>query len=138
MSLSRARGTTLSRKRNVEPKDLLNFPWITMKSDYVGRNRLGSFFVSQNLKPPRSSIVVGSGIHSLHILCRGTYLTTIPTAMLSLAADAGIEKLNMSESFWDSPAGIVYRKSNLPLPVISSLISILRTQVGQESQQASR
>jgi hypothetical protein len=107
-----------------------------MKGDYVGRNRLGSFFVGQALDPPRSSIVVGPGIHSLHILCHANYLTTIPTAMLPSAQDLGIEKLNMSESFWDSPAGIVYRKSNFPLPVISSLISILRTQVGSGAQQA--
>jgi len=52
--------------------------------------------------------------------------------MLAAAHDVGIEKLNLSESFWDAPAGIVYRKSNLPLPVISSLISILRTQVGNQ------
>lgn len=128
----------LTLKSQVEPKDLLDFPWITMKSDYVGRNRIGSFFVSHNLKAPRSSIVVGAGIHSLHILCQANYLTTIPTAMLSSAASLGIEKLNVSESFWESPAGIVYRKSTLPLPVISSLISILRTQVGSGSRQASR
>jgi len=129
------KGHPLTRKSHVEARDLLDFPWITMKADYVYRNRLGSFFVSQNLKPPRSSIVVGPGIHSLHILRHANYLTTIPTAMLSSAANLGIEKLNMSESFWDSPAGVVCRKSNFPLPVISSLISILRTEVGKESQQ---
>lgn len=126
------KGHPLTRKRKVEARDLLDYPWITMKADYVGRNRLGSFFVGHNLKPPRSSIVVGPGIHSLHILRHANYLTTIPTAMLAAAHDVGIEKLNLSESFWDAPAGIVYRKSNLPLPVISSLISILRTQVGNQ------
>jgi len=103
-----------------------------MKADYVGRNRLGSFFVSQNLEPPRASIVVGPGIHSLDILHHADYLTTIPTAMLPLANRSGIEKLNHDASFWDSPAGVVYRKSNVPLPIITSLTSILRTQVAKD------
>lgn len=123
------KGHPLTQKAKVQADDLLDFPWITMKADYVGRNRLGSFFVSQNLEPPRSSIVVGPGIHSRDLLCHGDYLTTVPTAMLPLAGDAGIKKINIDASFWDSSAGIVYRKSNIPLPVISSLIAILRTQL---------
>lgn len=126
-------GHPLARKATIRAKDLQGFPWITMKADYVGRNRLGSFFVGQNLEPPRSSIVVGPGIHSLDFLRHGDYLTTIPAAMLPLASNLGIQPLNINASFWDAPAGTVYRKSNIPLPIISSLISILRTQVATDS-----
>ena len=121
----------LLKKESVTAEDLVDFPWITMKADYVGRNRLGSFFVSQNLEPPRASIVVGPGIHSLDILHHADYLTTIPTAMLPLANSVGVEKISIDASFWDSSAGLVYRKSNVPLPIITSLVAILRTQTAQ-------
>ena len=130
-------GHPLARKAEVKAEDLLDFPWITMKSDYVGRNRLGSFFVSQNLEPPRASIVVGPGILSFDILRRGDYLTTIPAAMLPLANELGVQQLNIAANFWDASAGIVYRKSNIPLPIISSLISVLRTQIGEDAKSSS-
>ena len=117
----------LVRKASVQAEDLVDYPWITMKADYVGRNRLGSFFVSRNLEPPRPSIVVGPGIHSFDILCHADYLTTIPTALLAKAKNLGIARVNIDASFWESSAGLVYRKSNIPLPIITSLIAILRT-----------
>lgn len=123
------KGHPLARKAEIQATQLLDYPWITMKGDYVGRNRLGSYFVGQGLEPPRSSIVVGPGIHSLDLLRYADYVTTIPTAMLPTANAVGVEKLNISGSFWDASAGIVFRKSNIPLPIISSLISILRTQI---------
>ena len=121
------KGHPLLRKKKVNPEDLLEYPWITMKADYIGRNRLGSFFVSQNLEPPRARIVVGPGIHSLDLLHHADYLTTIPTAMLPLARKVGVEKVNIAASFWDSSAGLVYRTSNVPLPIITSLVATLRT-----------
>jgi hypothetical protein len=102
-----------------------------MKGDYIGRNRLGSYFVSQNVEPPRASVVVGPGIHSLHILKQSNYLTTIPAAMLPLAEEMGVVKADIEANLWDSPAGLVYRASKEPLPIINSLLAILRTEIAQ-------
>lgn len=120
------KGHPLAKKEKVEVEDLLGYPWITMKNDYVGRNRLGSFFVGQGLKPPQSSIFVGPGIHPLSLLCEGDYITTIPAELLPFATRMGAEKLPISAHFWNSSAGVVFRKSNNPLPIITSLIGILR------------
>lgn len=122
----------LHEKDFVAPEELIDFPWITMKADYVGRNRIGSYFVSHSLEPPRASIVVGPGIHSLDILHHADYLTTIPAAMLPVARIVGVNRINIDGKFWDSPAGLVYRKSNVPLPIISSLVAILRTLTNQD------
>ena len=125
-------GHPLHKNTSVKAEHLVDFPWITMKADYIGRNRLGSFFVSQNLEPPRPSIIAGPGILNLDILRHADYLTTIPKAMLPYARSVGVEKVNIDSNFWDSSAGLVYRKSNMPLPILTSLISILRSQIAQQ------
>lgn len=120
-------GHPLTQKDKVDASDLLDYPWITMKNDYVGRNRLGAFFVGQKLEPPQSSIFVGAGIHSLKFLCEGDYVTTIPVDMLPWANQIGVVELNIGGGLWESAAGAVFRKTNNPLPIITSLIGTLRT-----------
>ena len=109
-------------------KELLDYPWVTLKGDYVRSNRIGAFFASQNLDPPDSAVVVSPGGGSFNLLGAGDYLSTVPTAMLPVAELNGCVRILTKPSFWESSAGLVYRTVDEKLPTVSSLAAILRAQ----------
>ncbi len=116
----------LLEKEIVAAEDLLNYPWITLRGDYVGRTRVNAFFSAQNLDPPESSVSISPGVGNFGFLLVGDYLTSIPTPMLELATRYGCAQLPISRMFWDIPDGVAHRTTNVPVVAVSALISIMK------------
>ena len=116
----------LLKKENVAAEDLLNYPWITLRGDYVGQSRLGAFFGAQKLDPPKSSVAISPGAENFGFLHAGDYLTSIPTPMLASATRYGCARLRISRKIWELPDGLVYRTTNVPVVAMGALISIMK------------
>ena len=116
----------LARKDKVEAAELLQYPWISLRGNYSGMTRLGSYFAAQNLAPPVARVVVSPGVGNFGFLTIGNYLTTIPTEMLELADRYDCVRLNLSTKFWQEAAGLVYRNAHPPEASVSAFISIVR------------
>lgn len=119
----------LTRKKNLVAKDLLSYPWIALRDDHVWRNRMGSFFAARTLKPPKPRIVIAAGVRMLQWLNHGDYLASAPAAMLPEAERLGIVALTIDGTFWDSPAGVVYRELTMQPKGIGYLTTILKEQL---------
>lgn len=88
-----------------------DYPWVVLKSDYVGTERISSFFAANGLKPPRISFETTS-IHSLlQGLKSGSHIAHIPVQMLPLAETFGLQKIELTQTIWETTAGYAWRAS---------------------------
>lgn len=104
-----------------------DYPWMVLKSDYVGTQRISSFFAANGLKPPRITFETTS-IHSLlQGLKSGTSIAHIPVQMLPLAHAIGLQQINLTQTIWETTAGYAYRASlqkSAPLKTLMHLLDI--------------
>ena len=117
----------LTKQANIAAADLLAYQWITLKGDYLGKNRFNTFFSAQGLSPPDISIFVSPGVSIFGILEDSDYLACIPKQFVEIAYRTGCLNLNI-RPLWAASHGMVYRKKSVPEQVISSLVSILKKQ----------
>lgn len=101
----------LADGQEVDALRIHSYPWMVLKSDYVGTQRISSFFAANGLKPPRIAFETTS-IHSLlQGLRSGTSIAHIPVQMLPLAHAIGLQELKLRQSIWETTAGYAYRAS---------------------------
>ena len=115
-------------KQAVRTEELVRFPWIVMRGDYLGRNRLGAFFTAQNVDPPKPRIVISPGVENFGFLAEGKYLAYIPTQALRIARRYDCVRVDVERAFWKARHGVVYRRAKTPEASVSALVSILQQQ----------
>ncbi|WP_153769024.1 LysR family transcriptional regulator [Labrenzia sp. CE80] len=87
------------------------YPWMVLKSDYVGTERISSFFAANGLEPPKIAFETTS-IHSLlQGVKSGSYIAHIPAQMLPLAHMTGLQEIKLKQPIWETTAGYAYRAS---------------------------
>ena len=118
----------LAEQTSVPAEELLNYPWVTLRGDYLGRNRFGSFFAAHNLSPPASNILISPGVEMFGFLTADKYLAYIPKQTLPLANRYDCKRIDIETGFWSAPHGVVYRTTKTPEPAVSALVSILKNQ----------
>jgi DNA-binding transcriptional LysR family regulator len=117
----------LSSRSGVEPSSLSGFPWLVLKSDYVGTERIFSYFAANGLKPPHIAMETTS-IHSLlETLRNGEYIAHIPEQMIPIARANGLERIDITGKFWETTAGIAYRSTSLMTGPLNRFIKQLQT-----------
>ena len=126
-------GHPLAGKQAVRAEELVRFPWIVLRGDYLGRNRLGVFFTAQNLDPPKPKIVISPGLENFGFLAEGNYLAYIPTQALKIARRFECVRVDVERAFWKARHGVVYRRAKLPEASVSALVSILQQQFRDRS-----
>lgn len=116
----------LSGEGEIDADRIHGFPWMVLKNDYVGTERISSFFAANGLEPPRIAFETTS-IHSLlQGLKGGRSIAHIPVQMLPLAEQTGLRQLHMRQTFWETSGGFAYRAtSNItePMRQIMSMLS---------------
>lgn len=101
----------LARESVVDALLIHNYPWMVLKSDYVGTERISSFFAANRLEPPHIAFETTS-IHSLlQGLKSGRYIAHIPAQMLPLAHAIGLQEIKLKQPIWETTAGYAYRAS---------------------------
>lgn len=103
------------------------YPWMVLKSDYVGTERISSFFAANGLTPPQIALETTS-IHSLlQGLKGGEYIAHIPERMLPLAQDTGLREVKMKQIIWETTAGYASRASARRTRPMNQFTDLLRT-----------
>lgn len=88
-----------------------NYPWMVLKSDYIGSERISSFFAANGLEPPLIALETTS-IHSLlQGLKNGACIAHIPVQMLPHAHELGLQQIKLNQTIWETTAGYAYRAS---------------------------
>ena len=124
-------------QRAVNAEQLLRYPWITMRGDYLGLNRFGGYFAANNLQPPKSSILLSPGIESYGFLSAENYLAYIPLQSLPFAERSGCVRISLDAAFWRAPHGVVYRETKNPEIAISSFLATVKNQLSSMTDHSS-
>lgn len=95
----------------VSARDLHDYSWMVLKSDYVGNERISSFFAAHGLEPPHITFETTSINSLLHALKSGAHVAHIPEQMLDNATALGLQKIPIKETIWETTAGYAYRKA---------------------------
>lgn len=117
----------LARKATVQPRDLQQHPWITMRGHYSMRTRIGAFFASQNLDPPKTGLTVSAGMGSFVYLAEGDYLMLLPRRMLPAAQNADCIELPLAASFGEAAHGIAFRRTKSPEASVTIFVSTMKS-----------
>lgn len=97
---------------DVDAALIQGYPWMVLKSDYVGTERISSFFAANGIEPPYIALETTS-IHSLmQGLKGGHYIAHIPEQMLPLAQSTGLKEIVVRQPIWETSAGFAYRSSS--------------------------
>lgn len=128
-------GHPLANEPEVDAAAIHTYPWMVLKSDYVGTERISSFFATNGLKPPKIAFETTS-IHSLlQGLKGGDYIAHIPEQMLPLAQATGLQEVKMSQTIWETTAGYAYRASarlSQPMKDFVGLLQKLETEPAKD------
>jgi len=109
----------------VTAQDLSRYPWIVLAYDQVGTSRIGSYFVANALEPPTIAVETTS-IGIIKILEEGDFLAHFPERMLGDAQKFGLVNIPHEGTFWESEAGIAFRRTSRPVRAVESFKAILR------------
>jgi DNA-binding transcriptional LysR family regulator len=116
----------LAGNSDLAANSIQGYPWMVLKNDYVGTERISSFFAANGLKPPRIAFETTS-IHSLlQGLKGGNFIAHIPVQMLPLAKDNGLSQITIRETFWETTGGYAYRATphlSTPIKQITRILS---------------
>lgn len=116
----------LANEPLADAESIHKFPWMVLKSDYVGTERISSFFAANGLKPPQIALETTS-IHSLlQGLKGGNFIAHIPEQMLPLAKETGLQEIKMKQVIWETTAGYAYRASGRRSPKFNKFANLLR------------
>ena len=109
----------------VTAQDLSRYPWIVLAYVQVGTSRIGSYFVANALEPPTIAVETTS-IGIIKILEEGDFLAHFPERMLGDAQKFGLVNIPHEGTFWESEAGIAFRRTSRPVRAVESFKAILR------------
>lgn len=101
----------LANEKDVDARSIHNYPWMVLKSDYVGTQRISSYFSANGLKPPHIAFETTSISSLLQGLKRGDFIAHIPEQMLPFAREIGLVQIKLRQTIWETQAGYAYRAS---------------------------
>ena len=116
----------LARRRVIEPRELLRYPWIAFANDYVGMGRVGSYFSANGLEQPTFAVETTSLESMLSLLRLGEFVASVSAPLVPRAELLGLKSLPVGGTFWQFRAGIAYRRSSTLSPLTSALIAALK------------
>ncbi|MCC7464182.1 MAG: LysR family transcriptional regulator [Gammaproteobacteria bacterium] len=111
----------------VTPEQLAQYGWVTLKNDYVGRNRLGSLFAASGLEPPNVRVELAVDMAVLSLIAASDYLCSLPKALADTARTLGVVELATGgANLWTSTGGVAYRRTGFPAPAVKTFLAMLR------------
>lgn len=121
-----ARGNhPLAGRGTVTAAELSRFPWLVLVNDQVGTSRIGSYFVANGLDPPTIAVET-TALGIFKILEEGDFIAHFPARMLVDAERFGLVNIPHEGTFWETEAGIAYRRTNRPPRPVESFKAMLR------------
>jgi DNA-binding transcriptional LysR family regulator len=118
----------LACREHVRQEELLEYPWVALADDSVGSERIASFFVANNLAPPRIAVET-SAMGMLNLMATGDFLGLMPAAVARYVTRFHLKPIRHDGSFWDSESGIAHLRSQQPAPIIDAFKAFLRSSI---------
>jgi len=110
-------------------QQLGRYPWVVLTHDRVGTSRILGFFSAHGEPPPRIRVETSSPLQMFELMRQESFLAQIPDAMLPLAEGFGMRRVGSEGTFWNSPAGICYRREAHRPETLTHFIEAIRTQL---------
>lgn len=119
----------LINKKNIVATDLMAYEWIMLAQDHIAKSRLGSYFSSNGISPPRIAMETNSFDTAFSMVKEGNFLTSATSSMINSARIAGLAPLIIQGTLWHFPAGVAYRRTTSTPKIITAFIDSLKTEI---------
>ena len=119
----------LAKQKNITAIDLMAYEWIMLAQDHIAISRLGSYFSSNGISPPRIVMETNSFDTTFSMVREGDFLTSATSSMENSAQIFGLTPLLIQGTLWNFPAGVCYRRSTSTPKIVSEFISRLRNEI---------
>lgn len=116
----------LQGRRQINPKDLLAYPWVAFSKDNMGIARMGAVFAANRLRPPRIASTTNSIEVMFDLLGKSNHLASIPASLRPNALARGLAELSVKGALWQATLGIAYRNSPAPSAPLQAFIDACR------------
>ena len=116
----------LAEQDAVGAADLTGHPWLVLNNDYVGTERIGSFFAANGLAPPNIAVETSSVLSMFELLRNGRFIAHVPSLMSDLAHSMGLARVRTATTLWETPAGVAYRTSDKVQRSLPALLGFIR------------
>jgi DNA-binding transcriptional LysR family regulator len=124
-----AKSHLLADRATVEPRDLLQHPWVGFVNDEMARTRLGGYFAANALDMPRFAVQTNNLETLFALLATSDYLASVPSLVLPDARARGLVALKVKGSFWSIGLGYAHLRTSQVPPALKTFLSILRTHI---------
>jgi DNA-binding transcriptional LysR family regulator len=114
--------------RDIDPKDLLAFPWLLPNRNVLTRLHLDEFFLRRGLPQPTIWAETDSVYYILEAVGRSNLLSYVPSLLL---AGKPLAAIKVNGSVWRRTVGLSYWRSRTITPASALFLSVLR-QVSRE------
>lgn len=117
----------LAKKEQLEPKDLLEYPWALPVQRMSWRSRLDRMFLRQGLTPPVASVVSNSASYLRALLLHGNFVGVLPHRLVSRDEKNGwLVPLNLPDARIQMDITLSYKNRVTLAPASRALMTILR------------
>lgn len=117
----------LQARREISPRDLLDYPWILPGADAQLRQALEALFRRHGLPAPRPAIISVSTAFSMSVLQHDDFLSFQVVRAFDETEASGIAELKLPDFLWRRPVGVSYRAGGSISPVARLLIRELES-----------
>lgn len=120
-------GHDLAARDPVQPKELLEYPWILARPRELERHALDEVFLGADLQPPLAAIETTSAVLMKTVIMQTDHLTFLPRELVYWEERAGLVRtLRLSAPSWRRTVGITLRSRGALSPAAQALIETLQ------------
>jgi DNA-binding transcriptional LysR family regulator len=119
----------LASREYVNPRDLLDFPFVGFVDDYAGLARMEQFFATHGIPSPGLTVECNSLETVFSLMSEGNFLASLASPILPRGEHSGLVRINLRGTFWRFSVGAIYRRNSPQSVLLTSLLHAIRTQL---------
>jgi DNA-binding transcriptional LysR family regulator len=119
----------LALLEKIEPRDLIEYPFVGFADDYVGMARMEQFFASHGIQAPGLTVESNSLETMFSLMASGDFLASLSAPILSHGERFGIVRVNLPDPLWQISLGVIYRRSSQQSVLLTSMLQAIRTAI---------
>jgi DNA-binding transcriptional LysR family regulator len=128
-----SRNHPLASLEKVEPRSLLDYPFVGFTDDYAGKARMDQFFASHGMQSPGLTVESNSLETLFSLMSSGDFLASLAAPILPYGQRFDIVQINLTDSFWRFAVGAIYRRSAQQSALVVSMLQTIRTRLNVSS-----
>lgn len=125
-SIFASRRHPLFERQDIEPRDLLDYPWLSLFGGQRANAKIDRFFLEHDLPAPRLALESHSLNIALKMISDHNFIACMPVPLAQSYMASEIRDLGITGFEWSIPTGITYHRSSTAFPPIVSIVNSLR------------